>query len=191
MFIGISLKCVYPIMVEEGDLWCSDFCKIYLSVKYLLYPLAKFSPRLSSPVWIGFEHAPLYIQPPTWLILLPPHFRCYYIFFFISDNVFFHNIDPSDCAINTKTNSSKLNKLKSVRKSDPPPLHITHPFLTPTLGIPLYGLLHVFTKQSWATSSIIFQKSQLPLYIRKRCFTIRSSPRQRKFTHSPRPHFSK
>ena len=82
MFIGISLKCVYPIMVEEGDLWCSDFCKIYLSVKYLLYPLAKFSPRLSSPVWIGFEHAPLYIQPPTWLILLPPHFIFYYLFFY-------------------------------------------------------------------------------------------------------------
>ena len=101
-------------------------------------------------------------------------------------------LTPMKCGINTQrqTHQNSTNS-KSVRKSDPPPLHITHPFLTPTLGMPLYGLLHIFTKQSWATSSIIFQKSQLPLYIRKRGFTIRSSPRQRKFTHSPRPHFSK
>ena len=101
-------------------------------------------------------------------------------------------LTPMKCGINTQrqTHQNSTNS-KSVRKSDPPPLHITHPFLTPTLCMPLYGLLHIFTKQSWATSSIIFQKSQLPLYIRKRGFTIRSSPRQRKFTHSPRPHFSK
>ena len=111
MFIGISLKCVYSIMVEEGDLWCSDFCKIYLSVKYLLYPLAKFSPRLSSSVWIGFEHPPLYIQPPIWLILLPP-ILYFIISFFYFWQCFFHTIDPNECGINTKTNSSKLNKLK-------------------------------------------------------------------------------
>ena len=93
MFIGISLKCVYPIMVEEGDLWCSDFCKIYLSVKYLLYPLAKFSPRLSSSVWIGFEHPPLYIQPPIWLILLPP-ILYFIISFFLFLTMFFSHYWP-------------------------------------------------------------------------------------------------
>ena len=90
MFIGISLKCVYPIMVEEGDLWCSDFCKIYLSVKYLLYPLAKFSPRLSSSVWIEFEHPPLYIQPPIWLILLPPILYLIISFFLFLTMFFSH-----------------------------------------------------------------------------------------------------
>ena len=93
MFIGISLKCVYSIMVEEGDLWCSDFCKIYLSVKYLLYPLAKFSPRLSSSVWIGFEHPPLYIQPPIWLILLPP-ILYFIISFFLFLTMFFSHYWP-------------------------------------------------------------------------------------------------
>lgn len=190
MFIGISLKCVYPIMVEEGDLWCSDFCKIYLSVKYLQYPLTKFSPRLSSSVWIGFEHPPLYIEPSIWLILLPP--ILYFILFFYFWQYFFDNIDPNEMWKKyTNTNSSKLNKLKIRTQVWPSSTPYHTPFLNSHPRHASIWITPHFHKTILRTSSIIFQKSQLPLYIRKRGFTIRSSPRQRKFTHSPRPHFSK
>ena len=190
MFIGISLKCVYPIMVEEGDLWCSDFCKIYLSVKYLQYPLTKFSPRLSSSVWIGFEHPPLYIEPSIWLILLPP--ILYFILFFYFWQYFFDNIDPNEMWNKyTKTNSSKLNKLKIRTQVWPSSTPYHTPFLNSHPRHTSIWITPHFHKTILSNLFYYFSKISTPLIYKEKGFHNTIIPQTKEVYSSPRPHFSK
>ena len=166
--------------MEEGIYGVQIFVKIICQSNTYYTPGKTFTQVITTSVkrvWTSplFIDNPLYGSPPILYFIFPTPPPPFLTMFFI-------NIDPNEIWDRYK---NKLIKNQQIQNPYAvlTLLHISHPKHTSIWITPHFYkriLSYLFYDFSKISTTLTY----------KRGFTIQSSPRQRKFTHSPRHHFS-